>query len=104
MKLIFNFFSLFQAGIIEEMMEDTMEMMEDDDELEEDVQNAVDQILNEAVSGKISKPKLVPEASISLPEVGTGTVPVEPEPEEEEEQEVEEDLEEMQSRLQALRS
>ena len=80
-----------------------MEMMEDDDELEEDVQNAVDQILNEAVSGKISKPKLVPEASISLPEPGTGTVPVEPEPEEEEE-EVEEDLEEMQSRLQALRS
>jgi len=95
---------MMKAGIIEEMMEDTMEMMEDDDELEEDVQNAVDQILNEAVSGKISKPKLVPEASISLPEVGTGTVPVEPEPEEEEEQEVEEDLEEMQSRLQALRS
>ena len=80
-----------------------MEMMEDDDELEEDVQNAVDQILNEAISGKISKIPAVPEASISLPEVGTDTVPVEPEPEEERE-EVEEDLEEMQSRLQALRS
>ena len=97
------FFLLFQAGIIEEMMEDTMEMMADDDELEEDVQNAVDQILNEVMSGKISKVPAVPEASISLPEPGTGTVPVEPEPEEEEE-EVEEDLEEMQSRLQALRS
>jgi len=94
---------MMKAGIIEEMMEDTMEMMADDDELEEDVQNAVDQILNEVMSGKISKVPAVPEASISLPEPGTGTVPVEPEPEEEDE-EVEEDLEEMQSRLQALRS
>merc|ERR1711993_171379 len=90
---------MMKAGIIEEMMDDTMEMLEDDDELEEDVQKEVDKVLNEIMSGKISKAPMVPEASIDIPE------PSKEEPNvEEEEAEVEEDLEETQSRLQALRS
>ena len=80
------------------MMEDTMEMYEDD-ELEEDVQQEVDKVLAEIMSGKISKVPAVPEASIDLPEPSKEEVNVE-----EEEAEVEDDLEEMQSRLQALRS
>merc|ERR1712001_442739 len=55
---------MMKAGIIEEMMDDTMEMLEDDDELEEDVQKEVDKVLNEIMSGKISKAPMVPEASI----------------------------------------
>ena len=81
-------------------MEDTMEMYEDD-ELEEDVQQEVDKVLAEIMSGKISKVPAVPEASIDLPEPSKEEVNVE---EEEAEAEVEDDLEEMQSRLQALRS
>ena len=93
--------SVFQAGIIEEMMEDTMESLEDQDELEEDVQQEVDKVISEIMSGKISKMPAAPEASIDLPEPSKDEL--EPE-KEEEEAEVEDDLEEMQSRLQALRS
>merc|ERR1712001_215867 len=55
---------MMKAGIIEEMMDDTMEMLEDDDELEEEVQTQVDQVIAEIMSGKISKAPMVPEASI----------------------------------------
>ncbi len=68
------------------------------DELEEDVQNEVDKILSELTldeSAKISKAPAAPEASLQLPE---------PEKDLEEDNEVEGELEEMESRLQALRS
>ena len=42
-----------QAGIIEEMMEDTLEMVGDDDELEEAAQEEVDKVLWELTAGKI---------------------------------------------------
>jgi len=91
-----------KAGIIEEMVEDTMEMMEDTDELEDDVQTEVDKVLNELTTdvGKklASAPKVSAEASISLPEPG------EVELEAEDGDEVQEDLDEMQERLQALKS
>ena len=94
----------FQAGIMEEMMEDTMESLEPED-LEEDIQLEVDKILGELTADKSSKvkPGIKTQDSIRLPEVpGSSTIRDE-EPAEEEE-EVEEDLAEMQSRLQALRS
>ena len=79
-----------------------MEMMEDADELEEDVQAEVDKVLNELTTdvGKklASAPKITSEASISLPEPGEATL------EAEDGDEVQEDLEEMQERLQALKS
>ena len=45
-------FCLFQAGLLEEMLEDTFEGMEDQDELEEAAQDEVDKILFEVTSGK----------------------------------------------------
>lgn len=84
------------------MVEDTMEMMEDTDELEDDVQAEVDKVLNELTTEVGKKLDLAPkveaaEASISLPEPGEVEL-------ETEENDVQEDLEEMQERLQALKS
>jgi len=94
---------MMKAGIIEEMMEDTMESMEPED-LEEDVQLEVDKVLSELTADKSAakdKPTMEKQGSIRLPEVPGATVREE---ETVEEEEVEEDLAEMQSRLQALRS
>ena len=91
---------MMKAGIIEEMMEDTMEALDDPEELEEDVQKEVDRVLQEitlGVKNDLSKAPRAPEASVELPELPDKE-------EEEEEKEVEEDMEEMQSRLAALRS
>lgn len=46
--------SVPQAGIIEEMLEDTFESMEDDDEMEEAAEAEVDKILFEITAGKDS--------------------------------------------------
>ena len=43
---------VFQAGIIEEMMDDAFESLDDQDELEEDAQNEVDKILFEITAGQ----------------------------------------------------
>jgi hypothetical protein len=43
---------LLQAGIIEEMLEDTMEGLEDSDEMEEAAQEEVDKVLYELTAGK----------------------------------------------------
>jgi len=97
---------MMKAGVIEDMMEDTMEAIDDPEELEEDVQEAVDKILGEITLGvrdKMAKAPAAPEASIALPEL--------PENKEEESARVEaeaadadEDMAEMQSRLAMLRS
>lgn len=42
----------FQAGILEEMMDDTMETL-DDDELEEEADSEVEKVLYELTAGKI---------------------------------------------------
>lgn len=42
----------FQAGIMEEMLEDTMETL-DDDELEEEADSEVEKVLYELTAGKI---------------------------------------------------
>merc|ERR1712038_940768 len=47
---------MMKAGIIEEMMEDTMESMEPED-LDEDVQLEVDKVLSELTADKSSKVK-----------------------------------------------
>ena len=44
--------SVSQMGIIEEMMEDTMESIDDQDDLEEEAQEEVDKILFEITKGK----------------------------------------------------
>ncbi|KAL2099349.1 hypothetical protein ACEWY4_005829 [Coilia grayii] len=87
---------MMKAGIIEEMLEDTFESMEDEDEMEEEAEAEVDKILFEITAGALGKaPSKVTDA---LPE---------PEPQgatAASEEEEEEDIEEMQSRLAALRS
>ncbi|KAJ8372363.1 hypothetical protein AAFF_G00289960 [Aldrovandia affinis] len=87
---------MMKAGIIEEMLEDTFEGMEDEDEMEEAAEEEVDKILFEITAGALGKaPSKVTDA---LPEVepqgAAATVG----------EEGEEDIEEMQSRLEALRS
>nr|CAG4635095.1 EOG090X0EF4 [Alona affinis] len=84
---------MMKAGIIEEMMQDTMESLEDTEELEEAAQEEVDKVLWEITAGQLGK----------APAAVTDSLPVRPQASAAVEDD-EEDLEEMQSRLQALKS
>uniref|UniRef100_A0A4W5RSG2 Charged multivesicular body protein 3 n=1 Tax=Hucho hucho TaxID=62062 RepID=A0A4W5RSG2_9TELE len=82
--------------IREEMLEDTFESMEDDDDMEEAAEAEVDKILFEITAGALGKaPSKVTDA---LPEMEPPAAAAASE------DESEEDIEEMQSRLAALRS
>nr|CAG4651364.1 EOG090X0EF4 [Simocephalus serrulatus]SVE94524.1 EOG090X0EF4 [Simocephalus serrulatus] len=83
---------MMKAGIIEEMLEDTLEGLEDTEELEEAAQQEVDKVLWEITAGQLGKAPAAVTDSLPVPEA-TGAMA-----------EDEEDLEEMQSRLQALKS
>ncbi|KAF4084033.1 charged multivesicular body protein 3 [Ictalurus punctatus] len=86
---------MMKAGIIEEMLEDTLEGMEDEEEMEEAAEAEVDRILYEVTAGALGKaPSKVTDA-LPEPEPVGATAASEDE---------EEDIEEMQSRLAALRS
>lgn len=79
---------LVKAGIIEEMMEDSLpseELAEDDEEAESEV----DKVLGEIMGGRLDK---------------TGQVPAIPTQDEEEPAETAEDLEDMRQRLEILKS
>ncbi|KAJ8928463.1 hypothetical protein NQ314_018968 [Rhamnusium bicolor] len=84
---------MMKAGIIEEMLDETMEDLEDTEELEEAAQTEIDKVLFEITEGKIGEAPLPPTEPASKE-------PVEKEPEVEDENEIEE----MQSRLAALKS
>merc|ERR1712080_470845 len=84
---------MMKAGILEEMLDDTMETLDDPD-IEEEVESEVDKVLFELTEGKLG---LAPEAV-------RDTLPAATQQEEEEEEEDPGALEEMQSRLEALRS
>ncbi|XP_071383861.1 charged multivesicular body protein 3 isoform X2 [Centroberyx affinis] len=87
---------MMKAGIIEEMLEDTFESMEDGEEMEEAAEEEVDKILFEITAGALGKaPSKVTDA-LPEPEPAGATAASE--------DESEEDIEEMQSRLAALRS
>lgn len=93
---------MMRAGIIEEMLEETMESVEDVEDLEEEAQAAVDKVLWELTEGKLGEAPLPPTgtaASVSVPTPGGESVR-----DVDDEEEEEEDLTEMQTRLQALRS
>ncbi|NP_998485.1 charged multivesicular body protein 3 [Danio rerio] len=88
---------MMKAGIIEEMLEDTLEGMDDEEEMEEAAEAEVDKILFEITAGALGK---APSKVTDLPDpvaIGATAAP-------EEESEEEEEIEEMQSRLAALRS
>lgn len=87
---------MMKAGIIEEMMEDALDTLDDDVE-EEATQAEIDKILFEVTAGALST---APQVSNELPGPAEGATGG-PESEEEEEGD---DLQEMQARLEALRS
>ncbi|XP_007896190.1 E3 ubiquitin-protein ligase RNF103 isoform X2 [Callorhinchus milii] len=88
---------MMKAGIIEEMLEDTFESMEDEDEMEEAAEMEIDRILFEVTAGALGKaPQKVTDA-LPEPEAAGAMAVLD-------ESEGEEDIEEMQSRLAALRS
>ena len=85
-----------KAGIIEEMMEDTMESITDADDMEEEANEEIDKVLYELTAGKLG------EAPAAVKDTLPAPAPVaEPEAADDES---EDDMEEMQNRLQALRS
>ena len=88
---------MMKAGIMEEMMEDTMEGISgvDEEEMEEAVQEEVDKVLYELTAGQLgTAPSAV---SDSLPTTSTKETVATQEEEEEE-------IEEMKKRLEALKS
>jgi len=88
---------MMKAGILEEMMEDTMEGLEGEEE-EEDAQAEIDKILLEITAGALGA---APDAlKDTLPAAAAATVPAAAV----EDEEPDDDLEEMKSRLEALRS
>merc|ERR1719431_1096647 len=87
---------MMKAGIIEEMLDDAMEGLEDEEEMEEAAQQEIDKVLGELTAGKLGEaPEAVKDTLPALP------TPAKAEPEEEED---DGELEDMQSRLEALRS
>ncbi|XP_019873565.1 charged multivesicular body protein 3 [Aethina tumida] len=85
---------MMKAGIIEEMLDDSMSIMEDSEEIEEAAQTEVDKVIWEITEGKIGEAPLPPSKQ---EDVATPS-------REEEEEEDPEELAEMQSRLAALKS
>ncbi|CAL8286782.1 unnamed protein product [Lota lota] len=87
---------MMKAGIIEEMMEDTFESMEEGEDMEEAAEEEVDKILFDITAGALGKaPSKVTDALPEMEAQGAAAAS---------EDESEEDIEEMQSRLAALRS
>lgn len=87
---------MMKAGIIEEMLDETMDTFEDTEELEEAAQSEIDNVLYEITKGEMGKAPDVPSAE--MPEAKK---PVAVSVAEEED---ESELEEMQTRLAALKS
>lgn len=87
---------MMKAGIIEEMIDETMESLEDVEEMEEEAQKEIDNVLWEITAGKLGEAPATPQANPNKEEPTTS--------QEAEEEDDEEDMKEMQSRLQALRS
>lgn len=85
---------MMKAGIIEEMLDETMDVLEDDsEEMEDAAQSEVDKVLWELTEGKLGEAPAPPVSE---------TAAAEPIPAVEDDNE--EELEEMQNRLAALKS
>lgn len=88
---------MMKAGILEEMLDETMDTFEDTEEVEEAADNEIDNILFELTKGAIGKAPEVPQGEMVSEKVKPAPVEVESEEDEGE-------LEEMQTRLAALKS
>ncbi|XP_058466393.1 charged multivesicular body protein 3 [Malaya genurostris] len=88
---------MMKAGIIEEMIDETMESLEDVEEMEEEAQKEIDKVLWEITAGKLGEAPSAPMAAPTKESEGEASGVMA-------EVEDEEDMKDMQSRLQALRS
>eukprot|EP00092_Neocalanus_flemingeri_P002079 GFUD01002218.1.p1 GENE.GFUD01002218.1~~GFUD01002218.1.p1 ORF type:complete len:222 (-),score=102.51 GFUD01002218.1:251-916(-) len=88
---------MMKAGVIEEMLEDTMEGLNDEEELEEAAQGEIDKLILELTTGKLKEAPAAMKDTLPAPAAAK-------EPTAEESEESEGELEEMQNRLEALRS
>jgi len=88
---------MMKAGVIEEMLEDTMEGLDGEEEMEEAAQEEIDKIIFELTTGKLGEAPAAVKDTLPAP-VASKPMPAE------EAEESEGELEEMQSRLEALRS
>lgn len=88
---------MMKAGIIEEMLEETMDSLEETEEMEAEAQKEIDNVLFEITDGKLGEAPVPPEDLAAGGEKPTAEV-------EDAEDDDEEDLQEMQSRLASLRS
>lgn len=88
---------MMKAGIIEEMIDETMESMEDVEEMEEEAQKEIDKVLWEITAGKLGEAPAAPIAAPAKEGESSGVTA-------DLEEDQEDDMEDMQSRLQALRS
>lgn len=88
---------MMKAGILEEMLDETMDTFEDTEEMEEAADNEIDNILYELTKGAMGKAPEVPQGEMVSEKVKPAPVEVESEEDEGE-------LEEMQTRLAALKS
>ncbi|KAB7506267.1 Charged multivesicular body protein 3 [Armadillidium nasatum] len=87
---------MMKAGIIEEMLEDTMDTLEPE-ELEEEADKEVDKILWEVTAGQLGKTPVMVNDTLPAEDEELGAASLEPE-------QPEEDMEEMRTRLEALRN
>ena len=85
---------MMKAGVIEEMMEDTMESITEADDMEEEADAEIDKVLFELTAGKLGQAPAALKDTLPAPKPTAA----------EKEEESEDDMEEMQSRLEALRS
>ncbi|XP_045188575.1 charged multivesicular body protein 3-like [Mercenaria mercenaria] len=85
---------MMKAGIIEEMMEDTMEGLDDSEEMEEAAQEEVDKVLYELTAGELGK----------APTAVTDTLPATSEPEGATAAVSDDEAEDLMAKLTALRS
>ena len=88
---------MMKAGVIEEMLEDTMEGLDGEEDMEEAAQEEVDKIILELTTGKLGEAPTAVKDSLPAPVAPTSKTT-------EESEESEGELEEMQNRLEALRS
>jgi len=87
---------MMKAGIMEEMINDTFESLEDQEELEEAADEEIDNILWEVTAGQLGRAPAAGKEALPTPTHSAVTA--------DSEEEDEEELEKMQSRLEALRS
>jgi len=88
---------MMKAGVIDEMLEDTMEGLNGEEDMEEAAQEEVDKIILELTTGKLGEAPAAVKDTLPAPAAAQATTA-------EESEESEGELEEMQSRLEALRS